>query len=118
MPDTSTTPQLPTLSILGLMGLLFASNSLPGEITHKKTVRQTGLNNLVNAVVGIDTRIPANARTAPKLETMREDSGVILSEDGLVLAIGYLILKELQIDIILAEGRKLHVAFVAYNHPS
>ena len=49
---------------------------------------------------------------------MREGSGVILSADGLVLAIGYLILKELQIDIILAEERKLHVAFVAYNHPS
>lgn len=118
IPDTRTTPRLPILRILSVMGLLLASILLLGKIAHAQSERQIGLNDLLDAVVGIDTRIPANARTAPTLGMTREGSGVVISEDGLVLTIGYLILEALEIDIVLTDGRKIPAAFVTYDHES
>lgn len=76
------------------------------------------LGRVLDTVVGIDTRIPANARTASFLGTTRQGSGVVISEDGLVLTIGYLILEALEIDIVLHTGRKIPASFVAYDHES
>jgi S1-C subfamily serine protease len=73
---------------------------------------------VLNSVVGIDSRIPANARTASFLGTTRQGSGVVISDDGLVLTIGYLILEALQIDIALGNGRKIPASVVAYDNES
>lgn len=73
---------------------------------------------VLEAVVGIDTRIPSTARTAGFLGTEREGSGVVISDDGLVLTIGYLILEAIEIDITLADGRRVPASFVAYDHES
>lgn len=75
--------------------------------------KQTDINDALETVVGIDTRVPANARTAPTLGTRREGSGVVISDDGLVLTIGYLILEALEIDITLNSGRKVPASLVA-----
>lgn len=73
---------------------------------------------VLDTVVGIDTRIPGNARTASFLGTTRQGSGVVISDDGLILTIGYLILEALEIDIVLSNGRKIPASFVAYDHES
>lgn len=73
---------------------------------------------VLNSVVGIDSQIPANARTASFLGTTRQGSGVVISGDGLVLTIGYLILEALQIDIVLGNGRKIPASVVAYDNES
>jgi S1-C subfamily serine protease len=72
----------------------------------------------LEAVVGIDSRVPGTARTAPFLGTQREGSGVIISDDGLVLTIGYLILEAIEIDLILTDGRRVPASYVAYDHES
>jgi S1-C subfamily serine protease len=77
-----------------------------------------GMQDVLKSVVGIDTRIPANARTAPILGTTRQGSGVVISEDGLILTIGYLVLEALEIDVELYDGRKIPASFVAYDHES
>jgi S1-C subfamily serine protease len=79
---------------------------------------QNGPQEVLEAVVGIDTRIPGSARTARTLGTQREGSGVVISDDGLVLTIGYLILEAIEIDITLADGRRIPASFVAYDHES
>lgn len=76
------------------------------------------LGRVLDTVVGVDTRIPDNARTASFLGTTRQGSGVVISDDGLVLTIGYLILEALEIDIVLNTGRKIPASFVAYDHES
>jgi S1-C subfamily serine protease len=76
------------------------------------------LGRVLDTVVGVDTRIPDNARTESFLGTTRQGSGVVISEDGLVLTIGYLILEALEIDIVLNTGRKIPASFVAYDHES
>ena len=68
--------------------------------------------------MGIDSRVPGTARTAPFLGTQREGSGVIISNDGLVLTIGYLILEANEIDLILTDGRRVPASYVAYDHES
>ncbi len=73
---------------------------------------------LLQALVGIETDIPDDARTAEILGTHREGNGVIIDEDGLVLTIGYLILEASSVNITLQNGRKVAADVVAYDQDS
>lgn len=73
---------------------------------------------LLDAVVGIDAQIPSNARTAGTLGTQRQGSGAVISDDGLVLTIGYLILEAAGIELTTSDGRTVPAKFVAYDHQS
>lgn len=96
-----------------LTGLL-----LPTLAVQAQTAQSGVTGDVLDTVVGIDTRIPGNARTASFLGTTRQGSGVVISDDGLVLTIGYLILEALEIDIVLNDGREIPASFVAYDHES
>ena len=101
------------------MFVLFGGFLLPGLHTAQaQSATPDPLGHVLDTVVGIDTRIPGNARTASFLGTTRQGSGVVISDDGLVLTIGYLILEALEIDIVLNTGRKIPASFVAYDHES
>ncbi|MEP4380294.1 MAG: S1C family serine protease [Alphaproteobacteria bacterium] len=97
-----------------LMTALFVSS----PAANAQSGATPGPQEVLKAVVGIDTRIPGTARTARTLGTQREGSGVVISDDGLVLTIGYLILEAIEIDITLADGRRVPASFVAYDHES
>jgi S1-C subfamily serine protease len=73
---------------------------------------------LLDAVVGIDAQIPGNARTAGTLGTHRQGSGAVISDDGLVLTIGYLILEAAGIELTTSDGRTIPAEFVGYDHES
>lgn len=108
--------RLARMTVLSV-GLTVAS--LPaGAGAHAPTSPPADPKEVLEAVVGIDSRIPASARTAPALGTQREGSGVVIADDGLVLTIGYLILEAIEIDIALADGRRIPASFVAYDHES
>jgi S1-C subfamily serine protease len=68
-----------------------------------------------DAVLGVRTRAVPEARTAATLGSQREGSGVVISRDGLVLTIGYLVLEAEQVDLVTDEGRKLPARVVAYD---
>jgi S1-C subfamily serine protease len=70
------------------------------------------------AVVGVHAEVPPMARTADSLGTSRTGSGVVISADGLVLTIGYLILEAGAVDIIDASGKTRPAALVAYDNDS
>jgi len=101
-----------TIATLAALLLL----AVPGANAQSGT--SSGPQEVLEAVVGIDTRIPGTARTAGTLGTQREGSGVVISDDGLVLTIGYLILEAIEIDITLVDGRRIPASFVAYDHES
>ncbi len=71
---------------------------------------------LLDAVVGIDAQIPGNARTASTLGTHRQGSGAVISDDGLVLTIGYLVLEAVSIDLTTSDGRTVPAKFIGYDH--
>ena len=73
---------------------------------------------LLSAVVGVNADIPPGARTAQRLGTHREGSGAVVSDDGLVLTIGYLILEASRVEIERQDGATVPAEIVAYDHDS
>ena len=67
------------------------------------------------AVVGIEVQIVDGATSAQTLGTERQGSGVLISDDGLVLTIGYLVLEAESVQIITDDGRRLPARVVAYD---
>ena len=103
-------------SILAVAGFsLVAAIGLSG---HTFAQSQTNEAKLLDAVVGIDAQIPGNARTAGTLGTQRQGSGAVISDDGLVLTIGYLILEAASIELVTSDGRTVPAKFIGYDHES
>ncbi len=67
------------------------------------------------AIVGIKSRVPADAFSARTLGTEREGSGVVIREGGLVLTIGYLIGEADSIWMTTAKGRVVPGHALAYD---
>ena len=69
-----------------------------------------------NAVVGVKVRALPNARSNETLGQERAGSGVLITKDGLILTIGYLILEADQVEVTDADGQTVPGAVVAYDH--
>lgn len=72
-------------------------------------------NSVTRSMVGIRTSIPDDAFTAPSLGTVREGSGAIIREDGLVLTIGYLITEADEVWLTRADGIVVPGHALAYD---
>jgi serine protease Do len=73
------------------------------------------LERAANAVVGVQTLAVPDARSNNTLGRVRQGSGVVISSDGLVLTIGYLILEADQVQLVLGNGRNLPARVVGYD---
>jgi hypothetical protein len=91
MPRTAARIGANMRAILGVV-TIFAITAA-GISSHVTAQSRSSSTKLLDAVVGIDTQIPGNARTTSTLGTRRQGSGAVISDDGLVLTIGYLILE-------------------------
>lgn len=72
-------------------------------------------NKLSESVVALRSIIPDDAFTAPALGTVREGSGVVIRDDGLVLTIGYLITEADEIWLTRHDGRVVAGHPLAYD---
>ena len=73
---------------------------------------------LFRAIVKVKTRAVPDARSGSTLGTEREGSGVLISGDGLIVTIGYLIVEADEVGIVDHRGRTLPAQIVAYDHAS
>ena len=73
---------------------------------------------LLQAMVGVRARVPADARSATSLGRQREGNGVVIDQDGLVLTIGYLILEADRTELIASDGSVVSASVVGYDHES
>ncbi len=71
---------------------------------------------IVNAVVGVTSMVPDDARSAQTLGTMRAGSGVVIDDKDLVLTIGYLILEAAAAAVTDVDGNLVPASLVAYDH--
>ena len=71
----------------------------------------------LSAVVGVQTKIQPNARSAATLGTQRRGSGVLIRE-GFVLTIGYLVVEAEAIQVTGADGRTVPATLAGYDHAS
>ena len=72
----------------------------------------------LDAIVGIKTTIPDDGFTAPILGTERSGSGVVISEDGLVLTIGYLVTEAESVWITDNRGGAVAGTVLGYDQQS
>jgi len=78
-------------------------------------VQSKALARASDAVVGIRATAVEGARSASTLGREREGSGVVISSDGLVLTIGYLVLEAESVEIRPDDGRRIPARVVAYD---
>ena len=69
----------------------------------------------LRSVVAVRSTIPDDAFTAAALGTLREGSGVVIRESGLVLTIGYLITEAEEVWITTHDGRVVAAHALAYD---
>ncbi|NRF68058.1 serine protease [Aquincola sp. S2] len=67
------------------------------------------------AVVGVQSIAVDGARSAATLGRVREGSGVVISREGLVLTIGYLVLEAEQVQIVTDDARTIPARFIGYD---
>jgi S1-C subfamily serine protease len=70
---------------------------------------------IMRSIVAVRTSIPEDAFTAGSLGTLREGSGVVIGEKGLVLTIGYLITEADEVWLTRHDGRVVPAHALAYD---
>ncbi len=68
-----------------------------------------------NAVIGVQVLALEDARSNATLGRIRQGSGVVIGDDGLILTIGYLVLEADQVQLRLDDGRSLPARVVGYD---
>jgi len=96
---------------VALMATVLAGPAAASEIE----TQSRALQRAHEAVVGIEVQIVDGARSAQTLGMERQGSGVLISDDGLVLTIGYLVLEAESVQIVTDDGRRLPARVVAYD---
>jgi S1-C subfamily serine protease len=71
----------------------------------------------LSAVVAVNAKIQANARSAQTLGTQRRGTGALIRE-GYVLTIGYLVIEAEAIQVTGADGRTVPATTAGYDHAS
>ena len=80
-------------------------------------VTQTAsIEELVSAVVRVNTHITPDGRTVQGLGREREGSGILSDGDGLILTIGYLMVEAYAAEVIDNNGRTVPANIVGYDH--
>ena len=116
-------PGLPTLlnpALLALLCLLLLASHMvraqaPGAAGNALELQSKALARAGDAVVGIRATAVEGARSASTLGREREGSGVVITADGLVLTIGYLVLEAQSVEIRPDDGRKIPGRVIAYD---
>jgi len=101
---------------LALPTIAAVPSAAPAPPKQDEEAKYQYLKDAANAVVGIQVKALANARSAATLGVDRAGSGVVIDKDGLVLTIGYLILEADQVDVVTSEGRAVPAMVAAYDH--
>ncbi len=76
------------------------------------------LDPMLPSIVTLRAMVPDDAFTAATLGTIREGSGVVIRESGLVLTIGYLITEAEEVWLGTHDGRQVPADVVAYDQES
>ncbi|SFK20388.1 S1C family serine protease [Caulobacter sp. UNC279MFTsu5.1] len=73
------------------------------------------LDRALSSVVALEAQVPADAFTARILGTERLGNGVVISENGLVLTMAYLITEASQVVLTLNDGRQVQAHVLGFD---
>ncbi|HVY18787.1 MAG TPA: S1C family serine protease [Bauldia sp.] len=88
---------------------------VPPEIAPAERDYDYDLNAALSSVVGIRTVVPSDAFTADILGTERTGNGVLISDSGLVLTIGYLVTEASEVWLALGNGRTMKGDVIGFD---
>src|SRR5437879_664656 len=86
--------------------------------TSAAAAEKASIDDLVSAVVRINTHINPEGRTVQGLGREREGSGILIDSDGLVLTIGYLMVEAYAAEVGANNGRTMPANVVGYDQES
>jgi len=86
--------------------------------TSAAAAETASIDDLVSAVVRINTHINPEGRTVQGLGREREGSGILIDSDGLVLTIGYLMVEAYAAEVGANNGRTMPANVVGYDQES
>ena len=98
-------------AVLGAIVISLVSTSAAAAET-------ASIDDLVSAVVRINTHINPEGRTVQGLGREREGSGILIDSDGLVLTIGYLMVEAYAAEVGANNGRTMPANVVGYDQES
>ena len=84
-------------------------------IAEQVEAHKQALTRATEAVLGVEATAVEDARSISTLGRMRQGSGVLIGDDGLVLTIGYLILEADHVDLVQGSGRRVPARVVSYD---
>jgi S1-C subfamily serine protease len=91
---------------------VLASGAGAGDPAEDETAART----LIEAVVMVEVRALADARSTATISREREGSGVVIDEQGDVLTIGYLAVEAESITITTSRGQAVPAQLAGYDH--
>jgi S1-C subfamily serine protease len=108
------------MKLLALFTWCFLAVAAPawGQETPQPQITQGAIEALQRAnaaVVGVQVKATAGARSAESLGQRRQGSGVVIGQDGLVLTIGYLMLEADGIQIVTQDNKVVPATAVGYD---
>lgn len=117
-------PSVPAIAWTALLAILaafvlawsqpaFAADSQAAPVDLGE--RSRALQRAAAAVVGVEAMAVEGARSTATLGPVRTGSGVVISADGLVLTIGYLVLEADQVQIVTDDERTIPARVVGYD---
>jgi S1-C subfamily serine protease len=107
-----------TMRRLGAVAItcVAALTASPASAQHSALELQSkALSRASDAVLGVRATAVEGARSAATLGREREGSGVVISADGLVLTIGYLVLEAEAVELRPDDGRRIPGRVIAYD---
>ncbi|MBV8850412.1 MAG: serine protease [Methylobacteriaceae bacterium] len=91
---------------------------MPAALQPNPNTYAYDLDRALSSVVGLSSRVPADAFTAEILGTERAGYGALIREDGLVLTIGYLVTEAEDVWLTTNAGRAVPAHVLAYDQVS
>jgi S1-C subfamily serine protease len=98
----------PAAALIASVIALLSASAVPAQ--------PASVEELVSAVVRINTHITPDGRTVQGLGREREGSGILIDADGLVLTIGYLMVEAYAAEVVDNNGRAVPANVVGYDH--
>jgi S1-C subfamily serine protease len=96
--------------------LLAVAGATMAHSARAQTEKGPSADDLVNAVVQVKTFINPDGRTIENLGRERQGSGVVISGDGLILTIGYLMVEAHAAEVTTNDGRTVGADVVGYDY--
>src|SRR5260370_26466725 len=90
----------------------------PSVLAQQNAQYNSWVEELVSAVVRINTHINPEGRSVESLGREREGSGIVIDNDGLVLTIGYLMVEAYAAEVVDNRGHTVPANVVGYDHES